>query len=180
MLSFASDSRSCRMRHSHEITRSPLGRPGEGWGWMAPPLLFHVRLIEKTLSRTKREQFYLTELWDKKAWAYFVLFVCLRVYPSVEFGDQMLLRKKKNCSNCWYTLFGNWFINIQSNQWHPTVRFGGLNICSERHYPPQKFGLNCEDKLAFSLTKSLLKRLLLYANEANNAFRFRKGKNPII
>ena len=31
------------------------------------------------------------------------------------------------------------------------------NICSERHYPPQKFGLNCEEKQAFSLAKGHIK-----------------------
>ena len=33
--------------------------------------------------------------------------------PRTEFGDEMLLLKNK-CSNCWYKLFGNRFIYIQS------------------------------------------------------------------
>ena len=31
-ITFASNSRSCLVRHSHEITCSPFGYPGEGWG----------------------------------------------------------------------------------------------------------------------------------------------------
>ena len=27
-----------------------------------------------------------------------------------------------------------------------TQRFVLVNICSKRHHPPQKFGLNCEEK----------------------------------
>ena len=41
-------------------------------------------------------------------------------------------------------------VYVAIDQGHSTVRFAEC-LRSERHYPPQKFGFNCEQKLAFSL-----------------------------
>lgn len=72
-----------------------------------------------------------------------------------------------------------------------TIRFSGICMCSERHYPPRKFGLNCGETVAFSLAKGTLetfatlkKKKVFQRGESEqkgfkNPFCFRRGKDVV-
>ena len=67
--------------------------------------------------------------------------------------------KQKNIGTCIHSISNSLHaakLLMATTQLHSTVCFGGVNM-PERHYTPQKFGLNCEGKLGFSLAKSRLK-----------------------